>query len=180
MAKVNYLFFYSLDGAGVGCESTGITAWEVENPEDIWKDRLANDSLWDMACQNAESYGVYPMPDELDEDEDEEQYSEDIGGMAEPLNPEKHSARLAGGGNWMDHIDVSGRPYLHESGYWALDTSKEGIEQHAREKAERQLKAKLRDAERNLEYIDRQLKPLLEKQAEELRIIEELRQKLAE
>lgn len=176
MQNVKFLFFYTLEGAGLGCEATGITAWEVENPKEIWKNKVANNDLWEMACQNAESYGVYPMPDELDEDEDEEQYSEDISGHAVPLNPEQHSCRLSGGGDWRDHIDEKGYPYLHESGFWALDDSPEGIEKARVEAEDRNLGKALRDCNTELEYLERQLAPLLKKKA----LIEERRDAIKE
>lgn len=133
----NYLFFYKLGGAGVGCDATGICYFEVDDPEKVMENPSVNDVLWEMACDNAESFGVYPTPDFEVEEDEEDNYSDDIYGHAVPFDPEKHGGKLSGGGHWKTHIDEPGAP-VFEDGYWVLDTSKEAI---AKNQKDRELKS---------------------------------------
>ncbi len=128
----NYLFFYKLGGAGVGCDATGICCFEVEDPEKVMENREVNQALWEMACDNAESFGIYPYPDYEVEEDEEDNYSEDIYGHAVPFDPEKHGGKLSGGGHWKTHIDEPGTP-VFEGGYWVLDTSEAAREKMAKD-----------------------------------------------
>ena len=47
------------------------------------------DFCWERACNNAESYGIYPSFDRPD-DEDDDQYSENIEGWYELYDPDEH------------------------------------------------------------------------------------------
>lgn len=146
----NYLFFYTLSGAGIGCDATGICYFKVEDPEKAMESRSVNEILWEMACDNAESYGIYPYPDEGVDEDDVENYSEDIYGHAVPFDPEKHNGKLCG--HWRTNIDEPGLP-IFEDGYWVLDTSKE-----AREKMVKDLELKSVDEcqyrlEKKMEHV---------------------------
>lgn len=156
-----YLFFYKLGGAGVGCEATGICYFEVEDPEKVMENRSVNQTLWEMACGNAESYGVYPTPD-YGVEEDEGEYSDDIYGHAVPLDPEKHGCKLAGGGHWKTHLDEKGNP-VFEDGYWVLDTSKgacakmaKDLELKSVDECQHRLEVKLEHALEEAERIERE------------------------
>lgn len=65
-------------------------------PDDVTDDEL-HDDAWEGALSNAETYGIYPYPDEFgDDDEDDpeygqgDSYSHNIEGSWEDYNPEKH------------------------------------------------------------------------------------------
>lgn len=78
----------------------------INGTVDYKNDRVA-DAGWQLALDNAEMYGIYPMSDKQ-EDEDEEdgeywkhdEYSEDIGYTWELYNPEEHDGLVPGGGEW--------------------------------------------------------------------------------
>lgn len=55
------------------------------------------DIAWQEGVQYAESYGIYPPHDDMDEDEE---YSEDIEGYWELYDSAKHDGHLIYGGNY--------------------------------------------------------------------------------
>lgn len=166
-----YLFFYKLGGAGVGCDATGICYFKVEDPTLVMENPGVNQTLWEMACNNAESFGVYPYPDydEVGEDE-EDQYSDEIYGHAVPFDIEKHSGKLSGGGDWRTHVDERGTP-VFEDGFWVLDTSEEAIvknqkdlelksvdeAQYRREKKMERVLAEAERIERERVYLEKEI-----------------------
>lgn len=77
-------------------------------PDDITEDELDQDA-WEGAVSNAESYGIYPYPDEYDTDEndeelDSEDYSLNIEGYWEDFDPEKHKGLGIGIGSTVTKI----------------------------------------------------------------------------
>lgn len=56
---------------------------------------ILDGDAWEFAVNNAEMYGVYPYPEDLDEDEDTEEYSDNIEGYWEDYDPEEHDGKLA-------------------------------------------------------------------------------------
>jgi hypothetical protein len=64
----------------------------LEMPDDHTQEDL-NSVVWDMALQHAESYGYYPIedaPEEFEDEEHQDSYTEHIEGWAEPYDPELH------------------------------------------------------------------------------------------
>lgn len=60
-------------------------------PDDVTDDEL-HDDAWEGALSNAESFGIYPYPEEFgdDDEDDETDYSYDIEGSWEEYDPDKH------------------------------------------------------------------------------------------
>ena len=76
-------------------------------PDDHTEEEL-NEAVWEMALQHAEMFGNYPeehRPDDFDWEEDEDVYTDNIEGHAEPYDPELHDRYRAGGGSFQDEID---------------------------------------------------------------------------
>lgn len=68
--------------------STGypsMDSYEILTPQE---DEDLDELAWEMALAHAESYGVYPYPEDLEEGEDESCYSWGIGGSWEYVNNE--------------------------------------------------------------------------------------------
>lgn len=63
-------------------------------PLDITQKEL-DDLAWELACQNAESFGIYP-PDPDGTDEDNEGADENIGGCFEDYDPDEHDGLRVG------------------------------------------------------------------------------------
>lgn len=57
------------------------------------------EELYNMAVENAESYGIYPYPD-YEVDGDENDYTDNIEGYYEEYDPEKHDMLRSGGGSF--------------------------------------------------------------------------------
>jgi len=83
------------------CGSSGHEFYEV--PDDTTDEEL-DQFCWDLACNHAAGYGIYPeedrpdSPDEADEeDEWGTEYSHNIEGSWEPYDPEKHDGHTMGG-----------------------------------------------------------------------------------
>ena len=69
-------------------------------PNDITQKEL-DDYAWDSACQNAESFGIYP-PDPEGTDEDNENTDEGISGHFEDYDPKTHDGLAVGAYiNWI-------------------------------------------------------------------------------
>lgn len=78
-------------------------------PDDVTTEELYNEA-WQMAVEHAASYGVYPLSDlegisdedmaELEENGDDDNYTDNIDGWWEDYDPEKHDGLVAGGGEW--------------------------------------------------------------------------------
>lgn len=64
-------------------------------PIDMSQDEL-DAYAWEAACQNAESYGLYP-PDHDGMDEDTEDTDHNIEGCFEEYDPDKHDGLRVGG-----------------------------------------------------------------------------------
>ena len=87
--------------------NTGITGTQAYDfylvPNEITAEEL-EDLATTRALENAESYGIYPMPDDEDADEDEDEegnyYSEGISGHWEDYNPSKHDRHACGKIEW--------------------------------------------------------------------------------
>lgn len=62
---------------------TGYPSMDSYEIVTIMDDDDADELAWEMALSHAESYGVYPYPDDLEEGEDESQYSWNIEGSWE-------------------------------------------------------------------------------------------------
>lgn len=77
--------------ACVGAEEC--TAYILE--QDYTENDL-NDIAWQEGVQYAESYGIYPPSEDMDEDDE---YSEDIEGWWELYNSEEHDGLLIYGDN---------------------------------------------------------------------------------
>jgi len=68
----------------------------LEMPDDHTQEQLDKE-VWRMALDHAEMYGYYPIedaPDAFEDEEDEDQYTDNIEGWAEPYDPEKHDGLL--------------------------------------------------------------------------------------
>ena len=62
---------------------------------DFTEDELS-DTAWQSGLNHAEMYGVYPTPDDLNEDDEEEggdEYSDNIEGWWELYNEEEHESK---------------------------------------------------------------------------------------
>lgn len=78
--------------------------WEVS-------DTATDDELyalcWERAKENAESYGIYPREEYLDEpdfDEDSDSYSDNIEGSFQDYNPDQHDGyRVGGDRSWQTY-----------------------------------------------------------------------------
>lgn len=69
-------------------------------PDSITQKEL-DDYAWESACQNAESFGIYP-PDPEGADEDNEDADEDISGHFEPYDPIEHDGlRVGNDTSWV-------------------------------------------------------------------------------
>lgn len=65
----------------------GMDTYEiVELPDEDNNEDYLNEYAWQGACNHAESYGYYPYPEYMDEDEDGEQYTDGIEGTWEIVN----------------------------------------------------------------------------------------------
>lgn len=70
-------------------------------PLDITQEEL-DAHAWELACQNAESFGIYP-PDPEGTDEDNEGADENIGGHFEDYDPDKHDGLRVGADiSWIE------------------------------------------------------------------------------
>ena len=70
-------------------------------PLDITQKEL-DDLAWELACQNAESFGIYP-PDPEGTDEDNEDADENIDGYFELYVPSKHDGlRVGNADTWIE------------------------------------------------------------------------------
>lgn len=80
----------------------GTDAAEFIEVEDGTTDEQLNAMCWDIAIQNADMYGIMNRADYEDSenyDEEDESYSDDIGGFWEDYIPAKH-----------DHLSYTGTP----------------------------------------------------------------------
>lgn len=69
-------------------------------PDSITQKEL-DEYAWESACQNAESFGIYP-PDPEGTEEDIADTDEDISGHFEPYDPIKHDGlRVGGNTSWI-------------------------------------------------------------------------------
>lgn len=71
-------------------------------PDDATEEEIY-DEAYSMAVEHAEMYGIYPYPDDFDEDEDVGEYSDNIDGyVIGEYVPEKHDMYRCGGGSFAD------------------------------------------------------------------------------
>lgn len=78
------------------CGTDGCDIALGDNLDPFSMDRIA----YEMAVDHAEAYGIYPYPEEYDEDEEE--YSDNIEGSATLYNPSKHDMKRCGGGSFLE------------------------------------------------------------------------------
>ena len=63
------------------------------------------DEAYRMAVEHAETYGIYPYPEDFDEDDDGENYSNNIDGFViGEYVAEKHDMYRSGGGSFADEF----------------------------------------------------------------------------
>jgi hypothetical protein len=66
----------------------------LEFPDDVTNEQL-DDEAWNIACEYAASYGIYPESEDDGDEDEESQYSgHNIEGRWEEYNPEKHDGYL--------------------------------------------------------------------------------------
>jgi hypothetical protein len=72
-------------------------------PDDATEDEISEEA-YQMALGHAESFGIYPYPDDFDENEEDDSiYSYDIEGyVIGEYDPEKHDMYRSGGGSFKD------------------------------------------------------------------------------
>ena len=89
-----------LDAGFAGISATEF--WKI--PVNISENDLSN-LAWVCACNHAEMYGIYPescRPDDLDEEDDVDSYSDNIEGYFEDYDQEKHDGyRVGGDDSWQ-------------------------------------------------------------------------------
>ncbi len=75
----------------------------IEFPDDVTEEEL-DDMAWELACENASTFGIYPESeeDEVDEDYECKYDGHNIEGSWEIYNPKKHDGMKPGGGNWFE------------------------------------------------------------------------------
>ncbi len=69
----------------------GMDTYTMHHLTSDWTDEDLSNHCWDLALANAEMYGIEPEEYRLDGEEDSEDYSDNIEGSYEIVNPAKHS-----------------------------------------------------------------------------------------
>ncbi len=117
--------------------TTGTVGTDAHEPFVVYEgdtDDDIQDTLWQMACDNAEMYGIYPRGYEYDEWDDDEsddtgwgsdQYSDDIDGyIGEEYTPEtaaKLDGNRSGGGSFAKDFIRMYEVYGQEVPQWLFD-----------------------------------------------------------
>jgi hypothetical protein len=103
---MTFKYFVTCYTGSCGSESHEFIEFDTQ-PTEEELDRIC----WDMALENAASYGIYPMsemPEDFDEDEAtdwrSDEYSEGIEGGAVPYDAEKHDGYSIGGDPQFQHM----------------------------------------------------------------------------
>lgn len=85
----------------------GMDSWEFYKVNADSTDDERADFAYERGLDHAESYGIYPYPDEgVDDEDSEEQYSHNIEGWWEPYDPQKHDRYRVGGDTSWEEIDL--------------------------------------------------------------------------
>jgi hypothetical protein len=95
---------------GMHAGMAGTDDWEFyEVPDDVTDEELG-DFAWQLAVQHAETYGIYPLSEYVDNEDisdeelDSDSYSDNIEGWYEEYDPKKHDGHSMNGiPNWQDY-----------------------------------------------------------------------------
>lgn len=63
--------------------------------DDATAEQIANEA-YELALDNASMYGIEPYPEDFEDGQDDEGFSENIEGSAVPYDPEQHNGHLFG------------------------------------------------------------------------------------